>query len=56
MSVIWKPLIYGVRRLGSLGNIDVFLMLSSPRNNMVTLSIPEMYRNIGINKIITKVS
>lgn len=31
---------YGVSLLGSRGNIDVFLTLSRPRYNIVTLSIP----------------
>ena len=31
---------YGAQREGSLGNNDVFLILSNPKNNITTLSNP----------------
>lgn len=36
-----SPSPHGVRRLGSLGNMDAFLMLSSPKYSMVTRSHPK---------------
>ena len=36
----------GVKRLGSRGKRDDFLMLSSPKYNMVTLSKPEKYTRL----------
>ena len=40
---------YGVRRLGSLKNIDAFLMLLSPRYSITTCSIPLIKHTMALS-------